>query len=744
MENWDHELMQWMEFKAAQRIHNQYDRSELELELEDTDAALIGVLSKLNDWQEFRSRHLRNVQEAEKVLEECQQGIARTYNAMVTAANTDAMIGLPEPARGWMSCMRDAQKRLDAAQNKLKWVENQWTEIVEEAYSSIAAAPKLQKELEAKVEKQAKAIYRALLQKGARPSHRIYSPNKDIAFPQKLQHWISESSVFAAELRDWRLFISWRRDIRDAGNMGQDGRKVLSEGDSCPERFEDHVRYKQHELEKAMSWVDCWRRQARKHVEASRAICQPRGSSTSCETIEWLSYGRHDHMDDHDHDDDDDVSSDDECDIAEARRAELYAKHAEEKVSVAAKRLEESKQKLQDILAESSPPLTSGTPPAYTETQTPYTPPKSPSGKGSGANDHRRSKKERAREREADMAHANTEQHALSKGSSSSNKPNEDDEDTQMSTDAEDPSSIEIKTNPKQTDSEDVVMSDAEDCADLLPSSPPGSYSWSIPQINHTTLPPPSPPSPISRRTRSATKPDQVLFSKVLKKPTKNKPSKKAKVFTEQQQMALLHAAATEHTTAAPTPLEKVEQNPDPPPPTSTPNSQISSSPSSRPPGSKKTRPAQEPNQVSSRKIQKPSKKDQLRKKAKTFTEEQTQILLHAATSSCHSTEPTSPDSPVTATYPTTTTSFNKNKIQSPGSPSLTSRETLSTKQLDDTLSSEPHKDSNRNQSRKKVKKVTQQHTPALKNAASPNYPPTIPRRSERLKQKVATSKKMA
>ena len=704
--------------------------------------------------------HQTEVHEAEKMNELGQQGIVKSHGAMVVASSADAMPKFQEPqlswmsdgeeaqeqleASAWMSYVEDAQKQLETPTNVLSWVKSQWPDVIAEACSLVAGVPKnFEQQLEANFERQTKAIYRTLQEKGARPNHAVEAPDRNASLPRRIQHWIFQSSALYQELREWRTFMAWRQHIRNSGNMDQQRRRVLSEGDSRSEIFEDFVKYHQYGFDKGMSWLNSWRRQAREHREAggSRLRCQRSGPLSK---KLWCYHCAMDH----------DGYKDNE--VPEAERAEKFAVQAEGYVSVAAGRLEESKQKLQDVLAESGPPSKSVTPPAYTRIQTPPTPPKSPSQEGlrksrrsleqqgSGANEYRQSKKERARKREANMANANREQYALPEGSSSSNKPDEDDEDTQMSNDAEDPSSIEIKANPKQIDSEDAVMSDAEDCADLHPSSPPGSYSWSIPQINHTTLPPPSPPSPMSRRTRSATKPDQVLFSKVLKKPTKNKPSKKAKVFTEQQQMALLNAAATEHPTAAPTPVGEIQPNPYPTPPTSIHSRQSTAAPPSRPPGAQQPPPAQEPNHGASRKIQKPSKKDQLRKKAKTFTEEQTQILLHAATSSCHSTDPTSPESPVTATYPTTTTSANKDKIQSSGSPSLTSKDTLSTEQLDDTLSSEPHKDSNRNQSRKKVKKVTQQQTPALTNAASPNYPPTIPRRSERLKQKAATSKKMA
>ena len=730
------EMRTWQIFKEDQQVYDQNGRSELELELENTDPALVGALRKLNDWQEFECMHQKEVHQAERFLEKCQQGNAKTHNALVDPTYSDLMSDLmferQEPIG--MREMRDAQGQLDVAQIKLMWVKSQWKEVIAEACSLIKAAPRLQEQLEAKFEKQTRAVYRTLQQQGARPSHAVNPPDKDVEFPHRLQHWISESSAFFVELRDWSIFMSWRE--RMAGILDRDGRQVLSEVDSCSKIFEDLVEYQQYELKKALSWVESWRVESRWHFDSKRSLWSYERSSTSCGGLGWPHWGQKAHVDD---DDDDDDSSDDEDDLLEAKRAEFYAMNAEDKVSVAAKRLEEAKQKLQDILAEASAPCTSQKPP--TSLKSP-----SPEGlrkltrfskqKGSSGSIHRRSKKEIFRKREANMVNANTEQRAPPQVSLNSEDLNKDDEDTQMSNYTDDPE-----------DSEDAVMSDAVDCPDLLPPCLPESYPRPIPQIDHTNVPSSSSPSPISRRTRSATKLDQVPSGRILKRPNKTKTTKKAKVFTEQQQMALLSAAATEHPTAAPTSLGGVEQNPYPTPPTSTHSSQSSSPPSSRPTSSRKTRPAKELNRLSPGKIHKNSNKDKPRKKAKAFTEEQTQMLLHAATSSCHSTAPTSPGKTVTENSPNHHASVNKDTIPSSGSPSLTSKETLSTPQLDEILSSKPHKDPNQNKTRKKAKNLTGQQTPALTNAASAHCPLTSSstlRRSERLKQKAAAGKQRA
>ena len=730
---WLFELRRWQKLKQAQQAYNQCGRSELDLELENTDVALSEALTKLNDWQEYQFMYQTEVHRSERMYELGQQGIVRTHGAMVVASSADCMLRFEEPQIGWMSYLKVAQDRLKITADGLAWIKSQWPGVIAEACSLAAAAPKLlQQQLEAKFEKQTKAIYRTLQEKGARPSHAVHAPDENASLTQRIQHWVSQTLALDQELWEWRVFMAWRRHIRDSGNMDQQGRRVLSKGDSRSELFQDFVKYQQYEYNKAISWVDCWRYQARNRRGANiQILCLG-----DCAM---------------DHDDDNKVNE-----VPGAEEAEKYAVQAKKNVSVAVKRLVESKQKLQDILAESVPPSTSVISPAYSKIQTPSTPPKSPSPvglqksrrsskqMGSEGNRYRRSKKERARRREADLAKTNTKQHALPKPSLNSNNPSEDDEDTQMSDFAEDPSTIEIKENPNQKDSENVVMTNAEDRTDRPPSSPAGSYPGPNPQMDYTNIASSSSQSPISRRTRSATKSGQTTSSKVLKKPGKARPTKKSKVFTDQQRMALLNAAAIEQPIASPT---SSEHNPYPTPPTSTRNSQTSSPPGSRLPPSRKSRRAKEIDRVSSQKVHKTSNKNKLRKKAKIFTEEQSQILLHAATASCNSTGPTSPATTIAETYPTPHTSANNDTKPTPHSPSLPSKKGLSATNLDHITSSKSHKDFNQNKPRQKLKNLTKQQAPTLTNTTSASCPstnPHTPRRSERLKKKAAAGKERA
>ena len=758
---WDKELCRWTLFKEGQRLYNECGRSQLDLDLEDTDVALLEVLSKLNDWQELQSIHHREVHEAERFVERCQQGNARSHNAMVTATISDATFEIREPTRGWVSEMRHAEERLKASQDELMWVTGQLTEVIAEACSSIAATPKLQRQLEAKFEKKTRAIYHTLQQEGAIPSHTIYAPNKDSGLPGRLQHWISESTAFIAELRNWRIFKWWRRNVRDAGNLDQEGRKVLSEGDSCAELFEDFVKYQQYELDKTASWVECWRRQVRHYRDLRTPLWLYEKPGTSDEgssdnISEWSAYMRNAYGDDraddeHDENDDNsDDSSDDDGYFAQARRAKLYSKQAKEKIPIVAQRLEESKEKLQSILADIAQPSTSDTAAAITRVQTPPAPSKSPSSESlsksgrplkrrSEGKTRRRSKKQKVRRMGAKSADTKSEQHALPSFSLGSDHMKKEDGDIQMSDDAKDSSPIEGKKSYRM-DSQDTVVPDIEQMSTQTPLSPPHSNPDVISDSSYRKLPSQNSPSPASRKTRSATKPDQVSSGKISKIPSKNRPLRKPKASTQEQQLSLLNAVSTENHEAGLALLRKNELETYPTPPTSRNNK---TGQSSEPPilTPRKTRSAKFSDPTPSNKIHKHTIKKNPPKKAKSFTEEQQVALLSAVSTEHPATAPTSHRRDEPEPYPTPPTSTNQNATTSPNSQYTTSSRTQSTKKIDQAALGKILEKPRHNKQPKKPKAFTEEQTKTLSNAATGSCSSictNTPRRSERLRKKVA------
>ena len=726
------ELDRWRNFKQAQQLRNQSGRTQFELELETTDVALNEALSKLSDWQDFQFVHQRRVHEAEKIHEHCQQGIARVHGAMVAASNADAALEPQEPNGRWMSYMRKAHEQLEASQKELMWVKSQWTEVIAEACSCIATAPKLQKQLEAKLETQTNAIYRCLQQEKARPSHAVYAPNINAELHQRTQHWILESSAFKTELWDWRNFMAWRRRLKDAGNMDQEGRKVLSESDSCAELFEDLVKYQEEEIDRATSWVNCWRRLARQYMEARKRRLR-------YNRPQWPAYEENDD-DDEDEDEDEDDDFYNETEVAKAKKAGFYALHAEEKVSVAAKRLEEFKQKHRDILAESGPTPTAKHPaiqrlPTPPKSQSPESVPGSrrpsngrePAGKG-----HRRSRRERARKEKAGMPNTNMEQHEIPPFSLGSNHLKEHDE-IGMSDHAEE---------ANQADPEGTVVSDVEDPPNYPPQSPPGSQPRPTADTNHGKLP-------------SSTK----AHRRSKKERTRNAKARMANINTEQHALPPFslgpnhikgHNDETEmldHTEDInPVDVKKESNQADSeniavsdvedfsshlphPPPESQPrhtankNHRKLPSSSSQSQTSRKTRSSTKLDQISSGKILKKSSKNKPGRKTKDFTDQKATALLDIALTSSSSTEPTSLGRKEPESNPKPAANTDHRALPLPSSPISTSRKTRSSTKLDQAASGKILKKSSKNKPLKKAKAFTGQQTIALLDAASTSYP---------------------
>lgn len=576
---WGDDLWEWKKFKKIQQIKDGF-RSELELELENTDVGLVEVLSKLKDWQDFHLIKQKEVYEAGISHEKCQEAIARSQNATPVASDAQSKeeIKVPFVKLNWE--MVESQKLLEASQGKLIWIESQWTEVLAEASRSIAGEPKLQKQLEDKFEKQTNAIYHRLQQIGARPSHTIYPPNENADFPLRLQHWISESSSFTAEMWDWKLFMAWRRRVKSSSTTKEDGQKHPAQVESCSELSEDLVKYCQYKLDRMFSWIHCWRSLARRYMEKmENTLFQ--GEWPSPPTFRG---------DDNKDDDDDDEFGDLYAEVT-AEEASFYAQQAEQNVPKAVERLERSKQQIQRILAQKGQPSTGVIPAGTSDTQLPPTPPKSespeslpknrrPSNKSKATEKgHRRSKKEKVRKEGAKMGNSNIEQQPLPTFNLGPKV--EEAEDVEMSDVSEDPSPPE--TVEKLGESEcDTFMSDVEDRPN--PTPPSSSESHTRPTTNTKSRKTPSSTAQAStsrRKTRSATILDRVLSGGI----PKNNIIEKTTKLTEQQTTALLNATTGYNPTASVTPRrsERLKEKVTASAATSSPASSPTSSPTSSP-----------------------------------------------------------------------------------------------------------------------------------------------------------------
>ena len=482
------ELKEWEEFKEAQRIRDQSGRSKWDLELENTDADLVEVLSKLNDWQEFEWTQQNKVYEAERFQEQCQEKIRELRHRTLCASWGH-----------WMDQIEQGQERLEICKEKSMWIKGQWPEVLAEASKLIAAAsPELQRQLENKFEMHTNATYSRLQLFRARPSRPIHPPDENAGLAQRLDHWILENLGFSAELREWKYFLDWQRN----------GFKT-SRIDPRPKLFKDLGKYHHYKLIRATRWVDCWRYRARQLAKANKSTLLPENVFFTPVDDEYYSTS----------DDEDDEGFEDfqswqdppafgPEEAKEAERADFFASEAEEAVSIAAKRLERSKQELEVVLADHSQHSKGGNRESSHKSE----------------NAHRRSKKKEVRKKGANTGTTNTEQQALPAFLPDPNQVDKDD-DAKISDVPESSRLEQAETEVKveevgEEGNENTVMADIEDHKPITNTS-------------SRKMPPPS------RNTGSAT----GRITKNKHKEDKNT-GKKPKIFTEQQTTMLLDAAS--------------------------------------------------------------------------------------------------------------------------------------------------------------------------------------------------------
>lgn len=430
-----------------------------------------------------------------------------------------------------MRLIEKGKKRLKTSKEQLRWVEGQWTEVLAEASKSIAGDPKLQTQLEGKLMKQTNAIYGRLKQTGARPSHAIQPPNQYAEFSERLKHWILEISCFTNEMWDWSVFLEWRRHTNGADTKSQEGQQQASQVPSGSELFEDLVKFRQCEMDKAIGWLDYWRSRVRHYTELEKKVKLRLGASWAAfegETEEDAFWGE------------------DYNDHIEGQQSKAYVTETEEKVANAAKRLERSKEELQRVLAECAHPSSNEISRQDSKPQIPPTPPETQSPRTlSGdrtllnnscvADERYRQLKETTAREGSKQTNQNTEQQTFSSFS-------EQDDDTEMSDVSEGSKLVGAIEEQKGVEPEDTIMSDVEAPPNHTPSSSPKSSPGPTTGTNSGDSSSPRAHSPIARKTRSSTKSDRPLSGRVAKNIDK-KPAKKTEKFTEQQTTALLTAS---------------------------------------------------------------------------------------------------------------------------------------------------------------------------------------------------------
>ena len=547
------ELQKWQHFREYQQSVQHLDRLETDLELDNTDAGLIEMLTRLSDWQQFETFQDLTRVDAAEFESRCRLSFLQITKWENTCEYSPTRSVGHEAIRTWLRQFDYSQEDMEAAKTQLNWVKGEWPKLVAEVVNSLSKTPELLPKLEAKLRKQTHAVFNEIQKLGGRPTHAVSPPDESIDDLHKLLHWSSETSKYTEELLDWKRFLKWRQNHLGEKSTVDQQKYQCPQYQSPLEFLAEFEKYRLFQYDVALTWLKCWQRVVRWHEEE---IENPDPD------VPDITPG---YLDDY----------------AEAARSRV--RDMEQRLAEAAARLEKSTQERVKAISEHSQPtggetgigcsekpspptlpLSVSASPQSSRSSTPPSPPQSPlsissppssrssqspqspgrltkdrrsSSKSSPAEKIiRRAKKKNARKAEGKTKITNTEQQALPTFSFGP-PPVEKDDDIQMADALEDLRSIET-TDMERAEAEDTIMSDVEDTLNHNTSSLMESQSETI-----TTTDLESAQSPIARRTRSATKLKQALSGGVTKNVNK-KPARKPKQFTEQQTTMLLNAAS--------------------------------------------------------------------------------------------------------------------------------------------------------------------------------------------------------
>ena len=565
------ELENWQRFREYQQSLQHLDRVETELELDNTDAGLISVLTRLSDWEEFELFQDLIGVDAFNFEDRRRLRLLQITKCEVPVENSLPSSAAHEAIRTWLRLFNRSQEEIEDAENQLNWIKGQWPELIAESVDSLSKTPELQLALEAKFRKQTQSTVSAIQKLGGRPSHTVSPPDHSMDSLHRILYWTSETSKYKKELLDWKMFLKWRR--RNLRDKPQEYRCLQFQSAlDFPMEFEE---FRLFQCNVTSTWLQCWQRLVKWYEEE---IKTPHPDFT---------YGN---LDDH------------------AEVARSHMRDSETKLAEATKRFEKAKQEHAYTLADHGQSTGGEIGIEYPQTPFPPTPPPSdpqspqssrssyssqvspsspspPSSRSSQSSQssqspehlfkdqrplskrssteqgHRRSKKQKARKKGSGGAKMdNTKQRTLPKFSSDPFQVGKDD-DIQM-TDAHalgDLTPVEIMDDFEEAESEDLVMTDFENPPTHISSCSPDARSRPATSTDFGKLSLCNAQGSTSRKTRSATKLNQALSGRVLKN-TDEKPTKKAKEFTEQQTIMLLNAASNEYSPPDSPPLRRSER----------------------------------------------------------------------------------------------------------------------------------------------------------------------------------------
>lgn len=257
----EEELDRWRDFRNYQESMEHKPLLKTPFDQSNTDQRLIQILVRLNDWREFQYYYQRV--KVGRALMSTWKTTRQMEKIMREEAASNQSSPYPEAQRQLNTCFKQLfprQSDLEAAQTQLTWIESQVPEMLVEACASLEADFPLQQQLELKLERQANAFNQELKMLEAKPVPSLQSPRQSADIAERICHWGSEITRLMQEHEQWKIFLLWRKrqpSTEETANIVERG---SSEQLSDLRIWRDYVYYRRYQLDRTRSWVAGWQR----------------------------------------------------------------------------------------------------------------------------------------------------------------------------------------------------------------------------------------------------------------------------------------------------------------------------------------------------------------------------------------------------------------------------------------------------------------------------------------------------
>lgn len=252
----EEELDRWKEFRDYQPGMVGYPLLKCTFNSDGTDQRLVEILVRLNDWREFQYYYQRK--KVGEALKWTWQSMRDMRNLLDEEAMPEDLTSSSKIACKLVGCLQEAssrQWRLDTSQKQLAWIESQIPKILTESYASLEADLILHRQLEMKLEQQAKELNQELEKWEARPVRSLQPPPQSTRSSQRIHHWGAETTRLMQEREEWKIFMRWRDNQPSTEDAAITAIQEQSEQLSDLRIWTDYVSYRRYQLYRIQRWL---------------------------------------------------------------------------------------------------------------------------------------------------------------------------------------------------------------------------------------------------------------------------------------------------------------------------------------------------------------------------------------------------------------------------------------------------------------------------------------------------------